>query len=393
MSKINREERKKFIDKKLGFWVTKKKQHAITDLLLDTPCTCPSNPDKCDRHWIIDHPDYEGGKIEKKMKKPIPIAKFLAAKYYNLEVLKYRESVCNLQPSGKFIIFSDLHQGAFAWSWDRKDFFWKNKEMYYHILKNYYYPKNYTLIEVGDIEEFWLKRWKRSFDDHWAFQRENYANLYDIRRKYMENNRYIRLRGNHDNLWAHEDLLKKYLWTDVQLDQLMVYEFAVIGNDFLIMHGHQVDSRNRDINCKKGRFWTKLGGILEFFTDTKFYGRKKPKKGWKTHPQAELIYKRKIANDIYNKTKLNISFAELANLLNIYIIIGHNHAPKCLPEGDLTFNSGCGVFEGILYGIEVNYDNDAIRVLDWNNDEGMPDEPKILCEKNISKLREKLTSS
>ena len=296
-----------------------------------------------------------------------------------------RENVCVL-PEGKYIILSDIHQGAFAWSYDMHDYFWKNRELYAHLL-NYYFEKNYTLIENGDIEEFWLKRFFRSFDEHWAFQQENFSEIYEIRRKYNAQNRFIKLRGNHDNIWAKPDRVKKYLIDGLHFPQLNIYEFAVIGDLFLIMHGHQVDPRNRDCNSKKGLRWTKVGGIAEFFTDTSLFGKKKPEDGWKEHPQAKHVHSRTIESDIYNKERLNISYAKLAELLNIFIISGHNHAPKCLPEGDHTFNSGCGVFEGIVYGIEIDFEADVIRVVDWNDDNGMPNEPKILCEKSISELK------
>jgi len=359
-------------------------------LLLNTPCTCPTNPDECERHRLIDHPDYAGGLIERKIKDKYAIAKYLAADYTNLAVLRQRKSIFNVPPKGKYIILSDIHQGAFAWSHDQYDFFWKNKELYHHLLADYYYPKGFTLIEAGDIEEFWLKRWKKSFDEHWKYQLETFTDLYEIRRKFYKDNRYFRLRGNHDNIWRFEDRVQKYLWQDAQLDQLKVYEFITIGEHLLLFHGHQMDPLNRDVDCRKGTFWTNVGSVLEFFTDTKLFGIKRPPSGWVEHPQANLIYNRKIEYDIYNKMRLNLTHAKLAQLLNIVLIAGHTHSPKCMPEGDLTFNQGCGVFEGIQYGIELNFEEDLIRLVDWNDDNGMPDEPQVLCKKFLSDLRERL---
>ncbi len=387
---INRTERKRIIDKNLGFWVNAKKQHRIADLLLDTPCTCPANPEECDRHWLIDHPDYNGGVLEKKMKDVYAIAKYLAADYTNFEVLKHRKSVLEAPPSGKYIILSDIHQGAFAWSFDQHDFFWQNKELYQHLLADYYYPQGYTLIEAGDIEEFWVKRWKKSFYDHWSYQVREFADLYAIRRKFHQAGRYIRLRGNHDNLWHFEERVKAYLWREARLDQLVVHEFVTIGEDFLLMHGHQVDRRNRDVDCKKGAFWTKLGTVLEFFTDAKLFGKKRPSDGWTVHPESNTIFSHKIGDDIYNQGRLNYSYGKLAQLLNVILINGHNHAPKCMPGGDHIFNSGCGVFEGIQYGVELNFDDEVIRVVDWSDENGMPEAPTMLCEKNLSEIRAKL---
>ncbi len=381
---------KKKIDKKLGWWVRSSKQKAIADLLLSVPCTCETDPNQCDRHWIIDHPDYQteagyhGYKIERKMKDRTAIAKYLAADYCNLNVMKKRKNLIDL-PKGKYIIFSDIHQGAFAWSWDEHEYFWKNKELYAQAL-NYYYDKGFSYLEGGDIEEFWIKRLAKSFNDHWAYQQENFAELYDIRRKFHSEKRFFKLRGNHDNILADNDHVMKYLQQDAQLDDIHVYEFAVIGDTFLVFHGHQVDPRNRDFDSGRGYVWTKMGTIIEFFTDTDLFGIQKPKEGWEHHPQSRLLHKRNIENDFYNKEKLNYIYADIARLLKAYVINGHNHSPKCLPEGDPEFNSGCSVFEGIVYGIEINFDEDIIRNVDWNTDSGMPSEPTILCEESISEL-------
>ncbi len=363
-----------------------KKQNAIAELLLNTPCTCPS---ECDRHWLIHHPDYQPLKLERAMKDPVAIAKFLAADYNNLECIKHHKSVCDLPASGKYIILSDLHQGSFAWSYDEHDFFWQNKELYHHLLE-YYFEKGYTLIEAGDVEEFWLKRKKITFDEQWAYQLQEFPKLYEMRKKFHAQNRYIKLRGNHDNLWYDIDRVQKYLKNDIQLQNLKVYEFVTLGTDFLILHGHQVDKRNRDCNSKKGLIWTKFGGLLERFTDTVFFGLKKPPEGWTTHPQSKLIHSYKIEKNISHMERLNLIMAKLAKKLNQYLIYGHNHAPKCLPDGFFLFNSGCGVFEGIIYGIEIDYDEDVLRLVDWNDDHGISNEPVILCVEPISGLRKRI---
>lgn len=386
MPSLDRPTIQKRLQKLLGFWTTPSKQLALGDFLLSLPCTCEFDQERCDRHWLLNQFRYE---IEKRMRVPQAILKFLQADYTNLTVLSKRKNTCILPPTGKYIILSDIHQGAFAWSYDERDYFWKNREIYLTLLNNYF-NKGFTLIELGDIEEFWLKRILISFDDHWKYQLETFTELYEIRRKFYEQNRYVKIRGNHDNLWLEKDFVKRYLWGGAHLEGLQIYEFAVIGDQFLLMHGHQIDRRNRDIDSGKGYIWTQVGAVIEFFTDTTLFGMKKPKNGWITHPQSQLIRTRKIDKDIYGKEKLNAIFGSLAQLLNIYLIHGHNHAPKCLPDGDFTFNSGCGVFEGIINGIELNFDTDVIRLVDWNDDHGLPSAPTILCEEVISDLRKKL---
>jgi len=379
---LDREELLKQIRKYLRFWVTPRKQIALSEFLLNLPCQCSSAPQHCDRHWLIDTFRYS---IERKMKTPQAIVNFLQADYESIDHMKHQKSLCVLPP-GKYILTSDLHQGAFAWSWDMHDFFWKNKEIYLTLLK-YYFKQGFTLIELGDIEDFWLKRVLSSFDDQWKFQLENFSKLYEIRRKFHLNHRYIKIRGNHDNIWLRQDKVEQYLRQDAQLQNLKIFEFATIGDQFLLMHGHQADPRNRDIDSGKGVMWTKIGAIIEFFTDTALFGMKKPATGWQNHPQSTLIHSRKIEHDIYNKEKLNEIYATLAKSLKTYLIIGHNHAPKFLPEGDLTFNTGCGVFEGVIYGIEINYDSDSICLVDWNDDHGLPSAPLILEKENLSNLK------
>jgi hypothetical protein len=383
---LNRESRMALIKSYLHSIDSPDDEEFIADLILSTPCTCDNDSKECDRHWIIDHPIFKSEPIERKMTNPIPIAKYLAAEYTNMNVLKKRKPVHTASP-GKYIIFSDIHQGLYPWSWDKEDYFWQNKALYMHLLE-IYFKQGYTLIENGDIEEFWLKQFLKSMDEHWQYQVENFGDLYDLRRKFHVDNRFIKIRGNHDNLWYNLDYVKKYLWKDVKLE-VPIYEFALIGNEFLIMHGHQNDIRNRDIDSRKGLMWTKIGRFAELFIDTGIYGKKRPKDGWKgAHPRNNVT--QRFIEDGLSDMGVCESYADLARRLKIYLICGHTHAPKCLPEGDPTFNSGCGVFVGIIYGIEIDYEQDTIRVVDWNDDQGLPSEPLILAEMKISDLKGKL---
>jgi hypothetical protein len=91
-----------------------------------------------------------------------------------------------LSPGAPFVIFSDLHLGTGT----SKDDFVPNAPILMGALEKYYYPKGWSLILNGDIEELYkfsirdiMKRW---------------AAFYTILDRFNDADRLIKLVGNHD---------------------------------------------------------------------------------------------------------------------------------------------------------------------------------------------------
>jgi len=356
-------------------------EQAIIRLLRSAPCDCSEHqytrhPDEYsgDRHWVIDSIGEHD--IEKTLDNDDTIVNFICAVWPRVNVLKLREQ-CRLLPiSGKYVIFSDLHMCSLPWQEDRYDYFYYNRELYTDAL-NHYLEKEYTLIENGDIEDYWgylsvaenmmETITKNSLDckwleEWWQNTIEDYKGHYILRNQFHQKRRYVRIRGNHDNLWHSEDLLNKYLRSE--LPDLEVYETALIGDKYMILHGHQVDKSNRDSTFGIGYNYAYLGITAESVDflgnniDTGFFGKKKPEEGWKGNPpnQNHLYSYTIYGGDITGMTANSEKYADLSEKLfgkGMSVVAGHVHGPKFQPNGSNTYNTGCGVYEGVIYGVEI----------------------------------------
>jgi predicted phosphodiesterase len=101
------------------------------------------------------------------------------------------EKVMNMDmDEAKIVFFSDLHRGM-----GKTDVFQKNKDLFVKIL-NHYFEQGYTLVYNGDVEE------------GWGYQRSNIPLILDnhrrqieVEKKFIEENRYYRVYGNHDDYY------------------------------------------------------------------------------------------------------------------------------------------------------------------------------------------------
>jgi len=374
--------RKVFIGKILSEDNEREEEQAIIRLLRSAPCDCSEHqytrhPDECseDRHWVIDSIGEHN--IERTLDNKDAIVNFICVVWPHVDVLKLRENVCSLPIKGKYVIFSDLHMCSLPWQDDRYDYFYYNRGLYTEIL-NHYLENDYTLIENGDIEDYWgylsvaenmietvtennldcewLEEW-------WQNTINDYKGHYVFRNHFHRKGHYIRIRGNHDNLWHDENLLNKYLRSEIS--DLEVYEAALIGDKYLIMHGHQVDASNRDSSFWKGVNWTCLGTnaerILNWLFETfdiEFFGQSLPKGGWKGNPPNQNFLHSHEVNwrELTGMKDNSEMFADLSEKLfgkGMSVVTGHIHAPKFQPNGSNAYNTGCGVFEGVIYGVEI----------------------------------------
>jgi UDP-2,3-diacylglucosamine pyrophosphatase LpxH len=136
----------------------------------------------------------------------------------------------------RVILFSDLHRGTH----DRSDEFRENERAYNAALA-YYYRKGHTLILLGDAEELWQHRPEAVLGD--------YYHSIELEARFHQAGRYVRLWGNHDDLWQFEDSVAQILAPLYGDPPLTVYEAVLLEltddgtplGQMLCVHGQQGD--------------------------------------------------------------------------------------------------------------------------------------------------------
>ena len=98
-----------------------------------------------------------------------------------------------LNPQDKFIVFSDQHRGAKNGADD-----FMNAEPNYLAALDYYYLNGYHLINLGDCEELW--------ENSLASIRKHNAVTFDSEKRFVQQNRFYKVLGNHDLYWTNDPL-------------------------------------------------------------------------------------------------------------------------------------------------------------------------------------------
>lgn len=132
--------------------------------------------------------------------------------------------------SDKYVIFSDLHKADKVRGIDD---FQRNETIFAHALEQYY-NEDYRLVLNGDIEECWEAKPREIIN--------SYKNtIFALERQFAEKGQeyYIRIFGNHDDLWRFPEKVQKHLWP--VLGRVNVFPGLKLGDDILITHGHQGD--------------------------------------------------------------------------------------------------------------------------------------------------------
>jgi len=306
----------------------------------------------------------------------------------------------------KYIVFSDQHKGA----GDFADDFRLCRNNYLTALE-YYLEEGYTLINLGDAEELW----ENTADEVIAKNEDSLQ----LEAKFIEQNRYYRIFGNHDLAWKFELNSNKYL-KPIFGEKLKIYEGLVLDTTYnnknysiFFAHGHQGDKRS-DGNAFSmwvvSNIWTPIQRFLNVSINT-------------------------VANSIELVDKHNIIMYEwsLAEK-NTLFISGHTHKPVFasmdhvdrltklleklkqagekdaadLVDAELTkrkkeyagkkltktmvkptyFNTGCCCFiDGDITGIEI--EGDSIRLIKWEEEEQMPVR-KILEQSQLTYIFDQL---
>lgn len=139
-----------------------------------------------------------------------------------------------------WILFSDLHRGAR----NRADDFSRCERALNSALA-YYFSMGHTLILLGDVEELW--------EESPSSVIKAYRHSIELEAQFHKEGRYIRIWGNHDDLWQYrspvERLLSPLLGGSINIPEALIFS-VVNGREFLghlfLLHGHQVDTLSHE---------------------------------------------------------------------------------------------------------------------------------------------------
>lgn len=310
--------------------------------------------------------------------------------------------------AGKFIIFSDEHKGAR----DTADDF-RLAEKNYVAALDYYFNNGFQFINLGDCEELWENKPDIVMEKNQADLR---AEL-----RFLEQDRYYRIFGNHDLQWKFDLPRTRYL-KPVFGNKLKIYEGILLTTSYnnqqysvFCTHGHQGDQKS-DGNAFSTWFvaaiWTPLQRFLEISINS-------------TSDSFELVDKHNVIMYEWSATQQNLLFISghthkpvFASLDHIELLTKQLEKAKAHQdtaavqniEAELEkrkaeyagkqfhktmvipsyFNSGCCCFgDGDITGIEIEGDN--IRLIKWEED-GHQSRRVVLEQSPLSYIFDKLAT-
>jgi len=309
--------------------------------------------------------------------------------------------------TGRFIIFSDQHKGAR----DYADDFGIAENNYIAAL-DYYYNNGFTFINLGDCEELWentpdvvMKANKRVLQSEVRF---------------LKQNRYYRIFGNHDLEWKYPFQQMLYL-KPVFGDTLKIYEGIELQTQYknktyslFLTHGHQGDKRsdgNPFSTWVVAAIWTPVQRFLNININT-------------TSDSFELVDTHNIIMYDWSATQKQLVFISghthkpvFASLDHIDLLTHQLQEAKLAGdpvtiqkiEADLAgyakeyegkkfvksmaypsyFNTGCCCFDdGDISGIEI--EGGFIRLVKWENNADGSSTKKVLEQSPLSYIFDQL---
>ncbi|MGC9973634.1 MAG: metallophosphoesterase [Bryobacteraceae bacterium] len=307
-----------------------------------------------------------------------------------------KTALLTVSDQARYVVLSDAHKESKEDVSGGMGHFYKNKELFKAVLQQYLQDETWTVIALGDDEDFWITY--DLLDEGDPVEKvepiiaEN-ADLYGVYSEQFYKNasprRFVKIRGNHDDVWKRPEALsrlRKHGFPDIN-----VYDYAVISGrakDILLMHGHQYDDLCCDANNAFGKFASNFAGEpFETISNlaVQIFGAGADLEDVKALASILTVYTPKdVANylgDVGNFTTLSKPSGEEKRLpdtmanYDCSMIIGHTHVPRLLRDGrDATqerfyANTGtCGWWEGCAWTVEVTKDDVALKV--WTTDGG-----------------------
>ncbi|MBS4535242.1 metallophosphoesterase family protein [Clostridium sp. D2Q-14] len=245
----------------------------------------------------------------------------------------------------KIVIMSDCHRGDGNWA----DTFYKNQNIYYTALRNYY-DDNYIYIELGDGDELWENN--NLSDIIYA-----HKDIFWMLSQFYKEGRLYFIYGNHDIVKKDENFVKNNmnyyfyqrtkeyitLFKDIEVNEALVLRHENTGNEIFLVHGHQVDFMD-DKMWKLRRFLVRY-----LWKPLEMWGINDPTRTAKNYEKKEFIGK-KLTKWVKEEKQMMIS--------------GHTHR-SIFPEVDDIpyFNDGSCVHPRCITAIEIKHGD--IMLVKW----------------------------
>ena len=319
--------------------------------------------------------------------------------------------------SDRYIIFSDLHRGIRNASDD-----FRNNERAYNAALAYYYRMGHTLIVLGDAEELWEERPEPVL--------ATYRHSIELEKRFHQAGRYVRIWGNHDDLWQFKDRVAELLAPLYGDPPLEVYEALLLevmedgtplGNLFCV-HGHQGDRKSSQWSWFTRYivrfFWRPLQRLLKISIETPAqdwcleHRLHRALYAWAKHQQnlilitghvhapvfesyslearikAELARLQEEAGEVATPAQIEAQALALARLEWVRVKEAKHRRQSIQSdvafEKPWYFGTGCACYsDGEITGIEIN--RGEIRLIRWPDESGEP-RPHILAHDSLRKL-------
>lgn len=303
----------------------------------------------------------------------------------------------------KFIIFSDQHRGAK----DGADDFAAAEPNYLAAL-DYYYHQQFYFISLGDSEELW--------ENSLTKVKKHNAVSIDKEKLFIQQNRFVKIFGNHDLYWDNDPLagwqLKKMYEQEVKVYEGVVLQSIVNSRELVVKtadselptpnssltifltHGHQGDASSDGNWFSKffvARIWAPLQAYLRINPNTPAYDASLKTKHnhimyeWSSQ-QKDLVLitghtHQPVFESLTHLERLYKKLQQARNNKDVDVvktieteILNRKHkytdiATEYLQMKPSYFNSGCCCFsDGDITGIEIA--EGFIRLIKWSNDCG-----------------------
>lgn len=327
--------------------------------------------------------------------------------------------IITLNPQDKFIVFSDQHRGAKNGADD-----FMNAEPNYLAALDYYFKNDYKFISLGDCEELW--------ENSLISVRKHNAVSFDSEKRFVKQNRFYKVIGNHDLFWKNDPLgwlfLKNIYGREVKVYDGIVLKSGIMSQEFrvktsdselrtkdsglsiFLTHGHQGDSNSDGSWFSKffvARIWAPLQAFLKINPNTPAYNNELKSEHnrimyeWSalqknmilitghthqpvfeslTYPERlqRELKKARTENDSKKINELEFNIKERVKGGTVYTTDFSRIKPS-------YFNSGCCCFsDGDITGIEITYDH--ISLIKWSSAKGR----EVLEQTTLAFLLDKL---